>query len=218
VLNEDKPNDEQVQRKTPLPEDLGTNHEKVKADYESESMKRSIYAKGFGDETSSTQVDIEDLFAPFNSTAVRLRRANDGTFKGSVFVEFENEEDMQQFLDLENKPEWNDKPLKISSKAEYCREKEELINAGKIRRNDLDEDDSPRGGYRGRGRGRGGRGAGRGRFNNDRDQRSRSRSRDRRGSFHKDLKRKNWREIADEEDREREAKKDDGAKQEYDDV
>jgi lupus La protein len=220
VLNSDKPNDEQIQRKIPLPETVGTSHEEVRANYEHEAMKRSIYAKGFGDETSKTQVEIENFFTPFMATAVRLRRANDGLFKGSVFVEFENEEDAQQFLDLEDKPEWEGKPLKVSSKADYCREKDDLINQGKVRRNDLDQDDSPRGGYKdGRGRGGRGRGRGRGRGGNfrgrrDRDQSdSRSRSRSRSRGFHKELKRKHWRELADEEDNVREAMK---PKQEYD--
>jgi lupus La protein len=220
VLNEDKPNDEQVRRKKPLPENLGTSHDEVRANYEHESMKRSIYAKGFGDETSKTQVEIEQFFAPYMASAVRLRRANDGTFKGSVFVEFESEEDMQQFLELDDKPEWDGKPLQIKSKAAYCKEKDNLINEGKIRRNDLDEDDSPHGGKRGGFRGSRGRGRGnfRGRRDRDRarsDSRSRSRSRGRRGSFHKELRHKNWRELADEEDRERESKE---QKQEYDDA
>ncbi|KIW02342.1 uncharacterized protein PV09_06483 [Verruconis gallopava] len=202
VIDADKPNDAKVRRRTPLPGNIGKTHAEVKANYNSESMKRSIYAKGFGPETAKTQLEIEDFFAPYMATSVRLRRADDGSFKGSVFVEFENEESMKQFLELEEKPEWQGKKLEIKSKVEYSKEKDKLLNEGKIRRNDLEGHDDRRGnGHRG---GRNGHRGGR-RFN-ERRGRNHSRSRSRSPGR---LERKNWRDLADEEDKERASKQQD---------
>ena len=234
VINGDSVGNEQVVRKVALPEDIGTNMREVAANYESESMKRSIYAKGFGRETEKTQLKIEKLFEPYAPKAVRLRRMQDGFFKGSVFVEFSTEEEATDFMEMENKPtfenELNQKvELKWMSKTAYCKEKDELINSGKIRPND--EDDQPRGyggrgnfrGNRGRDGGRGGRdwrgGRGRdGKFN--RRDRNRSGSRERSGE--RDLRNDNWKELAEKdrkrgrgEEKEKEEKKE---VQEFDDM
>lgn len=222
VLNDDKPNGEQVRRKTPLPETMGTDHKQVAADYNTESMKRSIYAKGFGAEDSKTQLRIEELFSIWGVTSVRLRRHADGTFKGSAFIEFPSEDEAQQFLesDAESKPKWNEtEVLSIMSKAEYCQMKDKLINEGKIRRNDLDGDDGPRGGFRGgpRGRARGGRWNGNnggdrgGRYHNKR-RRDDSRSR----SGERDLENENWRELREKDKAGR--KRDKETKQEFDEA
>lgn len=177
-------NDTKIRRKVPLPESvndfLDPNVVKV---FENEAMGRSIYAKGFGDEDSSTQLEIEKFFAPFGETnAIRLRRAYDKTFKGSVFVEFKTEETQKKFLELDPKPQWKGQDLLIKSKKDYCDEKVRDIQSGKIKagrgrgrgrggRNGDDKrdwrdrrDEDQRKGFRnnrggGRGRGRGGRGA-----------------------------------------------------------
>ncbi|KAL2061918.1 hypothetical protein VTL71DRAFT_7296 [Oculimacula yallundae] len=118
----------------------------------SKSESRSIYAKGFGDEEPGSQFDIEAFFAPYGPTnAVRLRRTDQKLFKGSVFVEFQDDETAEKFLKLEPKPQWKGNTLLIKSKREYMNEKEEEIKSGKI---EPKEQRNFRG--RGRGRGRGG--------------------------------------------------------------
>jgi lupus La protein len=124
----------------------------------SKAESRSIYAKGFGDEEPSSQFDIEAFFAPYGPTnAVRLRRTPDKLFKGSVFVEFQDEETQEKFLALDPKPMWKGKhQLKIMSKKEYMDEKGQEIRDGVTQ---------PNASYfrgRGRGRGRGGNHRGRG--------------------------------------------------------
>jgi lupus La protein len=100
------------------------------------AMRRSIYAKGFGEEVPSTQFDIEAYFAEFGATnEVRLRRSEEKIFKGSVFVEFETEELAAAFLEQENKPKYKGNDLQIMSKKEYCDKKSEDIKAGKIKPN-----------------------------------------------------------------------------------
>jgi len=227
VVNADSPNNEQVVRKAALPADLGTDHRQVMANYESESMKRSIYVKGFGKETEKTQLQVEELFGMYGVTSVRLRRKQDGYFKGSAFIEFPSEDEMNHFLALddESKPKWKnekgeEEELEIESKTAYCKRKDDDINAGRVRPND--QDDVQHGGYRskhgdrgGRGRGRG-RGrfnnGGRGRFNDRRGRdrsgsRSRSRShsrgdsRSRSRSRSRDLKKDDWKQLRDQDKR-----------------
>lgn len=150
-------NDTCIRRKTPLPESVTSQHDpSVAKVFEDKAMSRSVYAKGFGKEEPSTQFDIEAFFAPYGPTnAIRLRRAADKAFKGSVFVEFESEEKQKAFLDLDPKPQWKGQDLLIKSKKQYCDEKVAEIEAGRVRSN------RPRGGgHRGRGRGRGGGGGG----------------------------------------------------------
>lgn len=164
-------NDTCVRRKVPLPESVSdAASQNVVKVFEDKAMNRSIYAKGFGEEEPSTQFDIEAFFAPYGPTnAIRLRRAHDKTFKGSVFVEFDSEETQQKFLALDPKPKWKGQDLIIKSKKEYCEEKVKDIEAGRVKPS------GGRGGFRGRGRGgRGGRGGHGGRGGrNDRDWRDR---------------------------------------------
>jgi len=173
-------NGDEIKRKTPLPEGVGTDFDEADLSiFEDEAMPRTLYAKGFGEETASTQYDIENFFQPYGPVnAVRLRRNHQMWFKGSVFVEFENEETMKAFLDLDPKPKWKDQDLKIMSKKAYCEMKVEDIKAGRIEANRRGQN-----GHRGRGghRGghRGGRGRGRGRdFGRDRRGNRPSRYRD----------------------------------------
>ena len=127
-----------VQRIDPLPESLnnGPVEEAVKV-FEDRAMPRSIYAKGFGEEVPSTQFDIEAFFAPYGPTnAIRLRRTDTKSFKGSVFVEFASQELQQNFLALDPKPKYKGTELRIMSKKAYCDGKDEDIKSGKIKAND----------------------------------------------------------------------------------
>ncbi|KAA8651853.1 hypothetical protein EYZ11_006209 [Aspergillus tanneri] len=148
-------NDTAVRRKTPLPESVSDSHDpSVAKVFEDKAMTRSIYAKGFGEEEPSTQLDIEAFFAPYGPTnAIRLRRTHDKTFKGSVFVEFASEDKQKEFLSLDPKPQWKGQDLLIKSKKEYCEEKVRDIEAGRIKPSNFRG--RGRGGFRGRGRGRG---------------------------------------------------------------
>jgi len=126
--------------------------------------------KGFGAETPTTQVDLENFFAPYGPIAgVRLRRTTMGVFKGSIFVEFKGEDLMKRFMDLEEKPKWNDTDLlEWLTKKAYCDGKIQDIKDGKIRasaplpRKSSDNKNKQRGNNQ-RGRGKGGRGGNRGR-------------------------------------------------------
>ncbi|KAK3985965.1 hypothetical protein QBC44DRAFT_333961 [Cladorrhinum sp. PSN332] len=96
-------------------------------------LARSIYVKGFGDEESTTQFDIEAFFAPYGPIKlVKLRRTPENLFKGSVFVEFETLELQQAFLALSPAPTWKGHDLLIKSKKEYIDEKNQLIKEGKL--------------------------------------------------------------------------------------
>lgn len=151
---------------------------------------RTVYVKGFGDEEPSSQFDIEAFFAPYGPTsAVRLRRTNEKLFKGSVFVEFDNEETADKFLTLDPKPLWKGKhELLIESKRSYIEKKNEEIREGKVKPS---ETWVPRGG-RGGQRGRGGRGRGDG-FRGDRDHnRGRGGDRDGKSSFRSDRDPDDW--------------------------
>ena len=179
--------DNYVRRKVPLPERLkGKQMDEIKNVFLDSAMKRSIYAKGFGEEQPSTQFDIEAFFSEFGPTnSVRLRRTNYKLFKGSVFVEFDSEETQRKFLTTDPPPKWRGKDLLIKSKEQYCNDKVEDIKAGRIKphtqpgRDDRDwktrrdEDqrngNKQRGGHRGFGSSRGGRGGGRGGHRRDRD-------------------------------------------------
>jgi len=157
--------DEQLQRRTPLPSATTEDPSDNITLYDDVTRSRSIYAKGFGAEEPSTQVDIEAFFAPYGPiNAIRLRRSHpEKIFKRSVFVEFDSDETAKAFLELESKPKWKgDVELLILSKEDYVRGKAEDVKAGRIK------------GSRGRGgaRGRGGRGG-----NRDGDERSERRER-----------------------------------------
>ncbi|KAJ8129633.1 hypothetical protein O1611_g4000 [Lasiodiplodia mahajangana] len=97
--------------------------------------ERSVYVKGFGDETSSTQFDIEAFFAQYGQfDSVRLRRAEppEKVFKGSVFVEWSDKETADKFVALKPEPQWKGHPLHIMWKLDYMKQKSEAIREGKI--------------------------------------------------------------------------------------
>ncbi|KAK3943858.1 La protein [Diplogelasinospora grovesii] len=99
-------------------------------------MAASVYVKGFGEETKSTQFDIEAFFTKHGSiNKVKLRRTDDNKFKGSVFVEFTSEELANSFINMDPAPTWNGNALEIKKKSDYLAEKIKLINEGKIEPN-----------------------------------------------------------------------------------
>lgn len=124
----------------------------------------SVYVKGFGEEQPSTQFDIEAFFAKFGPVnAIRLRRDDDHLFKGSVFAEFDTEEQAKAFLALDPAPKYEGRDLKIMSKRAYVDEKAKLIEEGKL---EPSKSRAPRTFWEGQdlGRGRGGD-----RFKGDKD-------------------------------------------------
>jgi lupus La protein len=164
---------EQVKRKVPWDGKIA----------EDESLARSVYVKGFGDEDDkggTDQFSIEAFFAEYGPTRqVRLRRVNgfkgkSGAFKGSVFVEFEDQETAQKFLNLDPKPLWKGHPLDIKAKKLYVEGKNAEIRSGDL---------EPQRSYQNsRTRGSGGRGGSRGvnrEFGNDREGRPQRNNRDR---------------------------------------
>jgi lupus La protein len=127
--------DTALQRKVPVPADLGNKSQfEIVKIHEDAAMSRSVYVKGFGAEEPSTQFDLEAWFSKFGSTnSVRLRRSEDKSFKGSVFVEFDSEATAKAFLEVDPKPTYNGKELLIKSKKAYCDDKVADIEAGKIK-------------------------------------------------------------------------------------
>lgn len=114
-------NGELVRRKVPLDEEAAEDGSSKKPQSKgAQAFARSIYAKGFGEETATSQYDLEKYFEEFAPvTQVRLRRSDDKKFKGSVFVEFANIEDAQKFLAKDPKPEYQGNTLLTMSKAAY---------------------------------------------------------------------------------------------------
>lgn len=105
-------------------------------DKQREVDERSTYVKGFGEEQSSTQFDVEAFFTQFGEfKSIRLRRtspAEKSIFKGSVFVEWADKETADKFLALEPKPLWKEHPMKFLSKVEYKKLKAQEIRDGKV--------------------------------------------------------------------------------------
>lgn len=139
--------EEELKRKVPY---KAASSNKIKAE------AATVYAKGFGDETPNTQFDLESFFAQFGEVkGIKLRRTNEGLFKGSVFVTFADEETSAKFLALDPVPKWKEHDLKIMTKSAYCQEKSDLIRQGKLEPNQS----NPKKFYEGRdgsNRGRGG--------------------------------------------------------------
>lgn len=123
---DDAPGEEKVRRKVAY----------SLADQEKrEKRERSIvYVKGFGDETPSTQFDLEAFFTQFAPVqALRLRRTEEKLFKGSVFVEFQDEEQAKRFVETDPPPQWQGHDLKIMTKKAYAAEKLAMIQRGEMK-------------------------------------------------------------------------------------
>lgn len=130
----------------------------ISTDAQKARLAASVYVKGFGDEESSTQFDLEAFFNKFGDiNIVKLRRTPENLFKGSVFVEFATEEGANRFLALSPAPTWKGHELLIKKKIEYLEEKNALIKAGELEptnsRRPTFFEGKERGGSRGRGRG-----------------------------------------------------------------
>lgn len=86
-----------------------------------DSFERSVYAKGFPDEDNTLQKRIEEFFNQYGTTtAVRMRRGEDKSFKNSVFAEFVDFPSVDAFLKADPKPTFEGKELLIMSKDAYC--------------------------------------------------------------------------------------------------
>ena len=170
-------NPDRVGRKEPLPLPDSIASKRKIGDLPSEELAaeateyyggreriRSIYVKGFFPAEEAKLEEIETLFRPYGSQAVRMRRNRDNTFKGSVFVEFKDQEDRDNFMKLENKPVYKNNEMHYETKDGYCERK--LMENPQFREQDNRSRGRGRGGFRGRGRGSG-RGRGRGRGGND---------------------------------------------------
>ncbi|KAI0841940.1 hypothetical protein F5Y06DRAFT_258649 [Hypoxylon sp. FL0890] len=98
-------------------------------DIEQQIEERTTYIKGFGEETKTSQFDIEEfLFQYGEVNAVRLRRddqAEDKVFKGSVLVEWADLMTAWKFETLKPQPQWKGHPLMIMPKFIYDRQSEE---------------------------------------------------------------------------------------------
>jgi len=107
-LSED---DKNIRRINPLPE-------------EDTLTKKSIYAKKFPNDYTLEQV--QQFFQPYGHVAsVRLRRALNRQFKGSVFVEFNTIEEAQKVSELKLK--FKNTDLIIMMKQEYLNLKKEEL-------------------------------------------------------------------------------------------
>ncbi|KAL2262598.1 hypothetical protein VTK26DRAFT_813 [Humicola hyalothermophila] len=124
-------------------------------------LNATVYVKGFGEETKTSQFDIEAFFANYGRTElVKLRRTNEEVFKGSVFVQFATPELADAFVKLDPPPTWKGQKLLIMKKQDYLNEKNRQIQAGEIEPNTSRRPTFFEGrerGARGRGGGRGGK-------------------------------------------------------------
>ncbi|KAF2101199.1 winged helix DNA-binding domain-containing protein, partial [Rhizodiscina lignyota] len=133
LIEKTRPGEEEIVRKVPIEAMHGETQGEWFKSFEDSTKPRSIYAKGFGEETAKTQIEIEEFFARYGQVkAVRLRRTAQRVFKGSVFVEFDTPETQKEFLEMDEKPKWHGKQLLIMSKEQYCADKEADIKAGKL--------------------------------------------------------------------------------------
>ncbi|CAO1613455.1 unnamed protein product [Jaminaea pallidilutea] len=106
---------------------------KVPIERPTDSYERSIYAKGFPEETESLAEEIKVFFAEHcgHVNNVRLRRDDKEAgkpFKGSVFVEFASMDDMDRLMQEVKDGEQlrfraDLDPLQIMSKDDYCQMK-----------------------------------------------------------------------------------------------
>ncbi|CAE6534780.1 unnamed protein product [Rhizoctonia solani] len=86
-----------------------------------DQFERSVYAKGFPDETPDLQIRLETFFSQYGKVnAVRMRRTEQKVFKNSVFVEFDDFSSVTSFLEADPKPAFEGTELVTMSKEAYC--------------------------------------------------------------------------------------------------
>lgn len=120
VVSED---DELIKRKTPILPPKESDKQL--------RFQRSVYAKGFLEETETTQEELEKWFAQFGEiNEVRLRRDENKKFKSSVFVEFKSLDNAKKFVELSPKPKYGESELLIMSKPAYVEMKAQNENFG----------------------------------------------------------------------------------------
>ncbi|KAJ7684847.1 hypothetical protein DFH06DRAFT_1264287 [Mycena polygramma] len=86
-----------------------------------DQFERSVYAKGFPEESETLQARLEAFFEQYGPTnAVRMRRDADKKFKLSVFVEFTSHSTAVAFLAASPPPAFDGAPLLTMSKEDYC--------------------------------------------------------------------------------------------------
>ncbi|KAG2386360.1 hypothetical protein C9374_002806 [Naegleria lovaniensis] len=100
------------------------------------TVARSLYAKGFPLDEKITNLDtVKTFFDAFGKVmCVRMRREKNGTFKGSVFVEFDSESTVNSLAgktDLKFRPE--DEPLLVESKQAYFERKKKERESSKAK-------------------------------------------------------------------------------------
>lgn len=116
--------EEMISRKVPY---------KLNPDGAKQRFASSVYIKGFGEEQSSTQFDIEAWVAQFGTAdKIKLRRDDENNFKGSIFVEFSTPELAKKFVALDPAPKFQGKDLVIMTKSDYTEMKMEQIRNGEI--------------------------------------------------------------------------------------
>ncbi|KAG0234830.1 hypothetical protein B0O80DRAFT_424378 [Mortierella sp. GBAus27b] len=83
-------------------------------------FQRSIYAKGFGEETPSLQLELEEYFSALGDVKqVRMRRhADTNEFKGSVFVEYATLDEATKIG--ATTLQYKGKDLLVMTKPAYC--------------------------------------------------------------------------------------------------
>ncbi|KAI8096390.1 uncharacterized protein BX664DRAFT_323894 [Halteromyces radiatus] len=87
-------------------------------DHMHQQNKRSIYVKGFPLVPEPVKKDLVTFFEPFGRVIhIKLRREDDKSFKGSIFVEFETNEMAHDILDKELV--YKEEPLMIMNKQDY---------------------------------------------------------------------------------------------------
>lgn len=124
VLNEDKTC---IRRLHPIPEQKDT-------------LERTLYVKGFPQ--TATLDELQAFFAQHTQSvqAIRFRRHKpSGAFKGSVFVEFANEEEAKKFASLEVAYE-GEQTLVVKSKMAYLSEKNAELMAKKSKPSGTDNE------------------------------------------------------------------------------
>ncbi|KAI9011411.1 hypothetical protein BC832DRAFT_550630 [Gaertneriomyces semiglobifer] len=87
-------------------------------------LNKTIYAKGFPVDCKNILDEVRRFFSPYGDVGyIKLRRDDAGRFKGSVFVDFEDEKTAEQVARLSLT--YDDSPMTLMLKEEYIKMKVE---------------------------------------------------------------------------------------------